>query len=200
MKLSDYTNKRRSTVIEVGADVFIPGEAKITVPKLTIGDYTRINGPITVRGQEICEIGNYCAFGYSVTIITTNHDISKPNLQLNFQRRHGFADLEISRGPIVVGHNVWIGDNATILAGSHIGDGSVVGAGAVVTGDLPPFAVAAGVPARIIKYRFSPEVIALLLDIAWWNWTEDRIARNRNFFNSDLTQRQISEIINLIVE
>ena len=97
---NQYSNIKRRTVIESGRNVFLPNEAKITVPRCVIGDHTRINGPIVIRGQEDCFIGKYCAFGYHVTIITTNHDTSKPNLQLNMQRYFGFTGLEITKGPV----------------------------------------------------------------------------------------------------
>ena len=75
-----------------------------------------------------------------------------------------------SRGPISIGHDVWIGYKATILGGVTLGHGSVVAAHAVVTRDVPPYAVVAGNPARIVKYRFTDEIISMMLDIEWWDW------------------------------
>jgi virginiamycin A acetyltransferase len=195
-----YSNIRRKTVIEVGMNVFLPYAAKITVPRCAIGDNTRINGPIIIRGQEECFIGKYGAFGYHITIITTNHDISRPNLQVNMQRSFGFSNLEISKGPVVIGNNVWIGDNVSILSGVNIGDGSVVGAGAVVTDHLPACSVVAGVPAKVVKYRFSKEIIAKYLEIKWWDWPAEKISRNRVFFETDLTQCQPAHLEKIIVE
>ena len=83
-----------------------------------------------------------------------------------------------NKGDIVIGNDVWIGYEAVILAGVMIGDGAVIGARAVVTKDVPPYTVVGGVPAKEIKKRFSQQTIEELLRLKWWDWDEDRIARN----------------------
>jgi len=88
----------------------------------------------------------------------------------------------ISRGDISIGSDVWIGSNVIILSGVTIGDGAVIGAGAVVTKDIPPYAVAAGVPAKVIKSRFSDEDITLLLSARWWDWDFEKIKRRLPMF------------------
>ena len=80
-----------------------------------------------------------------------------------------------SKGPTRIGNDVWIGDGATILSGVTIGDGAVVGARAVVAQDVPPYHVVAGNPAREVRARFAPEVVAALLRIRWWDWPLDGI-------------------------
>lgn len=69
-----------------------------------------------------------------------------------------------------------------ILSAVIVGDGAVIGAGSIVTHDVPPCGVAAGIPARVIKMRFSPNIIEQLLEIKWWDWSEEKIALNRTFF------------------
>lgn len=83
-----------------------------------------------------------------------------------------------NKGDIVIGNDVWIGYEAVVLAGVTIGDGAVIGARAVVSKDIPPYTIAAGVPAKPIRKRFSQDTIRSLLEIKWWNWSEERIARH----------------------
>jgi virginiamycin A acetyltransferase len=89
-----------------------------------------------------------------------------------------------NRGDTVVGNDVWIGMEAVIMAGVGIGDGAIVAAKSVVTHDVPPYAIVAGNPARIVKIRFAPDVVARLLDIAWWDWPYDKIGRNLDAIRS----------------
>jgi acetyltransferase-like isoleucine patch superfamily enzyme len=86
----------------------------------------------------------------------------------------------------VIGHDVWIGHAAIIMPGVNIGHGAIIGSGAVVTKDIPPYAIAVGVPAKVIKYRFDETTIAALMDIAWWNWDRATLEENYNDLN-DLT-------------
>ena len=99
---------------------------------------------------------------------------------------------------IKVGNDVWIGQGVTILKknGISIGDGAVLGSGAVVTKDIPPYAIAVGVPARVIKYRFRPEVIEELLNIKWWDWPMEIIKKYWEVLNEELT----SEVLNRLTE
>lgn len=83
--------------------------------------------------------------------------------------------------PIIIGNDVWICANVVILPGVTIGDGAIVAAGAVVTKDVPPYAIVGGVPAKIIKYRFSEDVINELIKIKWWNWEIDKIEENMEY-------------------
>jgi hypothetical protein len=82
------------------------------------------------------------------------------------------------KGDIKIGNDVWIGATSTIMSGVTIGDGAVIGAGSTITKDVPPFAIVAGNPGKIVKYRFTEEQIEKLLQIAWWDWGEDKIKEN----------------------
>ncbi len=83
---------------------------------------------------------------------------------------------------VLIGNDVWIGANVSILPGVHIGDGAVIAAGAVVSKDVEPYAVVGGVPAKVIKYRFSKIEINLFMRIKWWNWTHKEIIENISLF------------------
>ena len=84
---------------------------------------------------------------------------------------------------IVIGNDCWINSNVTFISGVTVGDGAVVLAGAVVTRDVPPYAIVAGVPAKVIKYRFSEKDIEWLLNKKWWNRDADWIRKNWQAFN-----------------
>ena len=89
-------------------------------------------------------------------------------------------DGELS-GPTEIGNDVWLGSGATILAGVRIGHGAVIGARAVVAKDIPPYAIAVGNPAQVLRLRFREDTIQRLLDLAWWNWELERILANLEF-------------------
>ncbi len=80
-----------------------------------------------------------------------------------------------NKGDIVIGNNVWIGYDAIIMAGVNIGDGAIIGARAVVTKDVEPYSIVGGVPAKEIRKRFAPDVVAKLLELKWWNWPTEKI-------------------------
>jgi acetyltransferase-like isoleucine patch superfamily enzyme len=88
--------------------------------------------------------------------------------------------------PIRIGNDVWIGYGVTILKGVTVGDSAIVGAGPIVTEDVPLYSIVAGVPARIIRKRLPDDVVRQLLKIQWWNWPEERIVKNRKFFTTNL--------------
>ena len=92
------------------------------------------------------------------------------------------ADGSLQSRPLVIGSDVWVGYRATILGPVTIGHGAIVGAGAVVTSDVPPYAIVAGNPARILRMRFPPEIVERMLRIAWWDWPEQRVIAEGEWF------------------
>lgn len=94
---------------------------------------------------------------------------------------------------INIGHDVWIGADVMILDGVNIGNGAIIASKAVVTKDVPSYAIAAGIPAKVIKYRFSENVITKLNQIQWWDWSKDELLKNRALFEKDcITSNDLS--------
>jgi acetyltransferase-like isoleucine patch superfamily enzyme len=158
---------------------------------VTVGRCTRINNRSYIAD---CDIGAFCAIGGRLVVRSSNHSINTINIQGWAQRRIIKSNLKVdgyTRGRVTIGNGVWIGDSAIILPGAKIGDGAVIGAGSVVTKPIPPYAVAVGSPAKVVKYRFPPEIVNLIKDIYWWDWSDQRIREVKSFFEIDL--QNISE-------
>ena len=132
-------------------------------------------------------IGRFCALASSTTFIMNgaNHaltgfstypfNIFGNGWEAGFDPTTIFDHL---RGDTLVQHDVWIGTNSVVMPGVTICSGAIIGAQAVVASDIPPFAIAVGNPARVIKMRFDERTIDRLLDIAWWDWPVEKISRN----------------------
>ena len=118
-------------------------------PKVSLGDYSGIGVNAKIYGS--CTIGDYVMMGEDVTVITRNHRHDRLDVPMMAQ---GFEEEQ----QVVIGNDVWIGDKVTILPGVHIGDGCIIGAGALVTKDIPPCSIAVGVPAKVIKSRLTPHI------------------------------------------
>ena len=133
------------------------------------------------------QIGKFCsiACGAKFLFNSANHTLSSLStypFPLFFEewglKKKDVTNAWDNKGDIIIGNDVWIGYEAVILAGVTIGDGAIIGTRAVVTKDVPPYTIVGGVPAKPIKKRFSEETISALLEIQWWNWSEERITRN----------------------
>lgn len=127
-------------------------------------------------------IGNYCSIGKEVlfaplshpTARLTTHPLTYQNHPYVFFDRDGQqwkqTVWDVEGKPVTVEHDVWIGTRSIIMAGVTIGTGAIIGSGAVVTKDVPPYAIVGGVPAKVIRYRFSQDVIEELLALRWWEY------------------------------
>jgi virginiamycin A acetyltransferase len=146
---------------------------------ITIGRYTNIWGPNTDIFASInnISIGNFCSIAKNVTFQEYNHNINRFTtffIEKNvFNKRK--RNETISKGSIEVGHDVWIGTQSVILSGAKIGHGAVIAANSVVTGDIPPYAIAGGTPAKVIKYRFDEATKEKLMALAWWDWDVNKL-------------------------
>ncbi len=137
------------------------------------------------------EIGRYCSFARGVCVFNGNHPLDfKSTHPFFYNPQFGFVTEEkIPRGKLIIGNDVWIGRNAIILPSvEHIGDGAVIGAGAVVTKDVPDFAVMGGNPAKIIKYRFSEETISRIRASEWWNKDIEELKGNLDEFTRPIEE------------
>lgn len=127
------------------------------------------------------EIGDFCSIGPDVTIILGNHRMDTATTYPfgvlgSFWGLTGEAPRDHEgRGAVSIGHDVWIGLGATILPGTQIGTGSVIGAQTTARGNIPPYSIVAGNPGRIVRRRFDEQTITRLLALAWWDWPEDKI-------------------------
>jgi len=172
----------------------------VTRPNIEVGEYTYYNDEThaaefenrNVRyhfeaiGDRL-KIGRFCALAQGTTFIMNgaNHALTGfstyPFHIFGKGWEEGFEPGTIFdhlRGDTVVEHDVWFGTHSTVLPGVTICSGAIVGAHAVVASDVPPFAVVAGNPARVVRLRFDEKTIDRLLEIAWWDWPADRIARH----------------------
>ncbi|MDC7995364.1 CatB-related O-acetyltransferase [Altibacter sp. HG106] len=158
------------------------GRGSRIVNGFSIGEGSRVNGAITVKGSGRCHIGKYCAIGDQVKIITSNHSTQTVNLQYALAKKLGFSSPMDEKKDVTIQHNVWIGDNALILPGVTIGNGAVIAAGSIVTKDIPPYAIVAGVPAKVKRFRFEEEKIRHIEALEWWHWTHEEMKNHPELF------------------
>lgn len=173
----------------------------ITNPNISVGDYTMYNDfvsdPVLFEKNNVLYhfpinhdklvIGKFCSIACGARFLfnSANHtmdSLSTYPFPLFFEEwesdRKDVAASWDNKGDIIIGNDVWIGYEAVILAGVTIGDGAVIGTRALVTKDILPYTIVGGVPARPIRKRFSEETISSLLEIKWWDWPKEKIARN----------------------
>ena len=186
--------------------------AVIKDPQIEVGDYTIYNDfvadPLLFEKNNVLYhypihrekliIGKFCsiACGTKFLFNCANHTL-KSLSTYTFPLFYEEWELEKSnittawdnKGDIVIGNDVWIGYEAVIMAGVHIGDGAIIAARAVVTKDVPPYTVVGGVPAKPIKKRFDDKTIDTLLDIRWWNWSDEKIALNLDAIQAGCVER-----------
>ena len=145
------------------------------------------------------EVGRYTSIGPQVLIGLGLHPTTRVSTYPGFYSARGFADSQYVDSAFVeyksstIGNDVWIGARVIILDGINIGDGAIVAAGAVVTKDVPPYAIVGGIPAKLIGKRFNDEIIWKMQDEAWWNWSDQLVASRAQYFADPVAFLEICE-------
>ena len=175
----------------------------ITDDAIIVGEYTMyndfVNDPKLFEKNNVLYhypinhdkliIGKFCSIACGARFLfnSANHSLfslSSYPFPIFYEewglKRENVADAWDNKGDIVIGNDVWIGYESVILAGVTIGDGAIIGTRAVVTKDVPPYTIVGGVPAKIIRKRYSDEIISELLHIKWWDWEKQKIAKHIN--------------------
>lgn len=171
---------------------------------LIVGRKSFYNKNFKIKGDQNVSIGSYCSFGENVTLITENHDYNYPATQgyiyrKNLSQNHpGETNLSPTKartkGPISIGSDVWIGDDVTILSGVTIGNGACIATKSLVSKDVPSYSIVGGLPAEVLKMRFSKDIIDELEKIKWWHWSDNKIQANKAFFNLNLNEIEVTEL------
>lgn len=171
--------------------------------RVNIGNYTIIERNAVLHDVTI---GSFCELSWYVGMGGDNHNYHLPSIHhWYWQTYFGFENDENSIGKknffdklnseeCTIGNDVWVGSGVTVNRKVHVGNGAILASGCVVTKDVPDYAIVAGTPARIIKYRFDEETIKRLQKITWWNWPEDVLRENRHLFEVEVSEETLQKM------
>lgn len=170
--------------------------------QVRVGNFSYVSNDVTLVNVEV---GNFCSIAPHVQIGLAPHPSSvfvstypafyrenTVGCPLSFRKNNIFND---STPETIIDNDVWIGSNVIVPGGIHIGTGAIVAAGSVVVKDVPPYAIAGGNPAKIIRYRFTEGQIQFLLKLEWWNWPIEKILQHVDDFSDiDKLQARIGDV------
>lgn len=164
------------TIIQSNTRIFY----NVTLNNCKIEQYTYIGSNCFLQNVSI---GKFCSVAKHSLIGLGTHPSYLLSTSPLFYRKNNPLKIEFLKNdiefieyePVEIGNDVWIGARATIMDGVKIGTGAIIASGAVVTKDVPPYAIVGGVPAKLIKYRFNDNLITKLLSSTWWDWDLDKI-------------------------
>ena len=198
-------NKKISNFAFVSSTNNVSVKAKISrlvkIKHSSVGDYSYISANCDITNTTI---GKFCSIADNCRIGTASHTLNNISTSPIFTLKHNatgtiWTEESIDHcndtKQVNIGNDVWIATRVIIKDGVTIGDGAVIGAGAVVVKDVPPYAVVGGVPAKVIKYRFQQPIIDKLLQLQWWNASDEKLKENISYFQSeDITLEKLEEL------
>ena len=179
------------------------------------GKYTKVSAPFFLHGVQLgdysyiaknsnvsnCVIGKFCSIGPNFCCglgIHPTNGISTAPMFYSTMKQNGMTlsreNKVVESKQTIIGNDVFVGANVVVLDGVKIGDGAVIGAGAVVVDDVPPYAIAIGVPAKVVKYRFDEKTIEALLEKQWWDGTDEDLQEvERSFWNVEAFLQELDK-------
>lgn len=175
--ISRNVNFEKGVIVEAGTHL----QASL------VGRHTYINKYCLID-KNTKSIGRYCSIAYNVKIGLGSHPSDWVSSHpFAYDEKYGFVKqgklFDDSNKETIIGNDVWIGANATILAGVRVGDGAIIGANSLVTKDVEPYSIVVGTPARHQRYRFDPKINSGLQKLRWWDWEDKKIKGNIDLFN-----------------
>lgn len=182
VRLAERVSIRYAQVTAAGANSIDEG-SKVS-GKISLGYATTIGRYAELVGGNI-SVGSYCSLAPHVAVYALNHPMNHLTTYIGQGLWKGELKKHQAPQSVKIGSDVWVGHGAIVLAGVEIGDGAVIGAGAVVSKNIPPFTVAVGNPARVIKRRFNEEIAVLLLQLKWWEMRPDELREIEELFHLD---------------
>lgn len=174
--------------VKLGKKVYVGVGAVLAAD--SVGDCTYINDYCLID-KNVKSIGKFCSIAYNTRIGLGGHPTDWVSSHpFAYHKKYGYRTNDIpfsddsSNLKTVIGNDVWIGANATILAGVTVGDGAIIGAHSLVTKDVAPYSIVVGAPARHSRYRLEEEQRNALLEMKWWDWPKEKIQANIELFSN----------------